>query len=143
MQTNTDARRRFIRHPAEIPIEISASEVSDSHVSNTHNISAGGLSFTSADPHPLHQIVTMSIRITQPWFEEKAEVVWCKKLDKGYEIGIQFLNQDAVYRARMVEQVCHIEQYRKDMKKNGGKELTAQEAALEWISKYAANFPKT
>ena len=143
MHANLDARRRFIRHPAEIPIEISASESTGSQVENTHNISAGGLSFTSEKPHPLHQIVTLSIHITQPWFEEKAEVVWCKKLDVGYEIGIEFLNNDAVYRARMVEQVCHIEQYRKDIKKLNGKELSTQEAALEWISKYAADFPQS
>ena len=41
----------------------------------------------------------------------------------------------------MVEQVCPIEQYRHEMLKNEGRTLSSEEAALEWIQKYAPQFP--
>jgi hypothetical protein len=41
----------------------------------------------------------------------------------------------------MVEQVCAIEQYRGEVLENEGRELTAQEAAAEWIGRYAGRFP--
>jgi hypothetical protein len=42
----------------------------------------------------------------------------------------------------MVEQVCHIEQYKADVLKKEGRELTGEEAAKEWILKYAKDFPR-
>jgi hypothetical protein len=44
---------------------------------------------------------------------------------------------------RMLEQVCHIESYRKQVRVNEGRELNDEEAALEWISRNAAGFPNT
>ena len=46
-----------------------------------------------------------------------------------------------MFRARMVEQVCHIEQYRHEILKNEGRKLSSEAAALEWIQKYAPLFP--
>jgi hypothetical protein len=41
----------------------------------------------------------------------------------------------------MVEQVCHIETYRRTVAGTEGRELSAEQAALEWIAKFAASFP--
>jgi hypothetical protein len=41
----------------------------------------------------------------------------------------------------MVEQVCHIENYKKEVYQTEGRLLTAEEAAVEWIHKYASQFP--
>jgi hypothetical protein len=41
----------------------------------------------------------------------------------------------------MVEQVCHIEQYKRSAKDNEGRELTSEQAATEWIARHAADFP--
>ena len=46
-----------------------------------------------------------------------------------------------MFRARMVEQVCHIEQYKHQVLKKEGRKLSGEEAALEWIQKYAPQFP--
>ena len=141
MQPQNSSRRRFLRHRAEIPVEISSPEQEWSQqVNSTHDISNGGLSFYSDTPLKVNQIIKLTIRITRPFFEETAKVVWCHANGSGHEIGVQFLNNEAVYGIRMVEQVCHIEQYRKDMKNNHGRDLTTKEAAMEWISKYAAQY---
>jgi hypothetical protein len=41
----------------------------------------------------------------------------------------------------MVEQVCHIEEYKQAMLRIEQRKLTSQQAAREWIDKYAAQFP--
>jgi hypothetical protein len=43
----------------------------------------------------------------------------------------------------MVEQVCHIEEYRRTVQRLEGRELSAEEAAFEWIHRFAAQFPET
>jgi hypothetical protein len=41
----------------------------------------------------------------------------------------------------MVEQVCHVESYRRAVEQREGRQLTAEEAAEEWISRHASSFP--
>ncbi len=41
----------------------------------------------------------------------------------------------------MVEQVCYIEDYRRFVLMHEGRELSQEDAASEWIAKYAAQFP--
>ena len=57
------------------------------------------------------------------------------------DLGVEFLDRRDAFRARMVEQVCHIENYRKTVYHTEGRVLAGKEAALEWIGKYAAHFP--
>lgn len=85
----------------------------------------------------------MHLRIpyVDPEFETDAKVVWCKENETGAEMGVEFINPDDAYKARMVEQVCHIEDYRQKVLSMEGRELTPEEAAAEWISNFAANFP--
>jgi hypothetical protein len=42
----------------------------------------------------------------------------------------------------MVEQVCSIERYRREVEAGEGRVLTAPEAAAEWIARYAGRFPE-
>jgi hypothetical protein len=42
----------------------------------------------------------------------------------------------------MVEQVCHIEHYKNEVKRREGREISGEQAANEWIAKFAGNFPK-
>ncbi|HEC30119.1 MAG TPA: PilZ domain-containing protein [Gammaproteobacteria bacterium] len=142
MQPSHNTRRQHFRHPAEIPIEISSSTSVEKSTEYTHDISCDGLSFQSASALQVDHIVTLTIKLTKPRFEESARVIWCHELTTGYEIGVSFLEKDALFRIRMVEQVCHIEQYRKDVLKLQNRDLTSQEAALEWINKYATDFSR-
>ena len=77
----------------------------------------------------------------QPPFEAKARVVWTREDEDGHCIGVQFLDADDAFRARRVEQVCSIENYRRQVEAREGRTLTRDEAAQEWITKYAGRFP--
>jgi hypothetical protein len=135
------AARAYIRHPTDIPIEVSSADVSVRPVRHTHNVSVGGLAFESDTAFLPGTIVTIRIASVRPEFQTPGRVVWCGLGTQGYELGVEFLDPEDAFRARMVEQVCHIEEYRAEVQRTEGRTLTAEEAAVEWIAKHAAEFP--
>jgi hypothetical protein len=132
--------RQYIRHPADIPIEIRTAE---SRVARQRirNVSEGGLAFESDSALPRGCVIKLRISYVQPAFESEARVVWCRAALRGYEMGVVFLSAEDAFRARMVEQVCQIERYKKTVLEAEGRALSAEEAAQEWITKFAAAFP--
>jgi hypothetical protein len=133
--------RQFIRHPTGIPIEVCNSEQRKYTKKHIYNVSLGGLAFDFDQPMPLGKIVSIKISYVQPVFETKARVVWCSKQEEGYELGVEFLDAEDAFKGRMVEQVCYIENYKNDVLRTEGRRLTIEEAAQEWITKFASNFP--
>ncbi len=107
------------------------------------NVSLGGLAFISPNSLAVLDRVRVSISILERDCELIGNVVWCEKsdTDSGYEIGIEFEKSRDVFRLRMIEQICHIEHYRGEVLRIEGRELSTQEAASEWIPKYAGDFP--
>jgi len=134
--------RQFIRHPVDVPIEIGTDPSDPPHPAHTHDISVGGLAFRSdtAVAPGLH--VEIRIPYVQPAFQAHARVAWCHPHEEGFELGVTFLDAEDAFLARMVEQVCHIEDYRKSEHRRTGRELSSEEAAVEWIASYAAQFPE-
>lgn len=108
---------------------------------HVRDVSLGGLAFQSPFCPENGQLVEIRIRTVRPEFRTKARVVWCRDLAVGYEVGVAFLARSDAFRARMVEQLCQIERYRRDVRDNEGRDLSGSEAADEWIRKYAAAFP--
>jgi len=137
--------RKFIRHPAGVPIEVSldwAEDENDETVDQTiTNVSLGGLAFVSHKPIELLERVRICIPVLNEENYLVGNVVWCEKAGSGYEIGIEFEKSRDAFRLRMIEQICHIEHYRKEIARLEGRELNPQEAAKEWITKYAGEFP--
>ena len=137
--------RRFIRHPAGIPIEVdlskgaTADQIPDA--CPTLDVSLGGLSFRSPRALDPGSLVSVRIALVSPPFESDVRIVWCREAGAGYKVGAVFLNLQDQYRARMVEQICHIETYRRRMFDMERRSLSSEEAAIEWISKFAAHFP--
>jgi hypothetical protein len=137
---NKSAMRQFIRHPAGIPIHLSAGDQPDAEHS-AYNVGVGGVALHADHMIDPGAIVHVSIPFVEPAFETEGRVAWCVAGGTGAEVGIEFLNRDDAFRARMVEQVCHIENYRNAVERTEGRVLTTEEAAAEWIAKYAARFP--
>lgn len=132
--------RSFIRHPSDIPIEVHPEDAVEKTEQQLNNVSEGGLSFKSQTPLELGRLVTVRIGIVKPPFTAKGRVVWCRDENGSFDIGIEFTEARDVFKARMIEQVCHIEHYKKEIREKEGRVLSGREAALEWISKYANTF---
>ena len=132
--------RRFIRHPSDIPIEIDVQE-SKFGSERLRNVSLGGVAFASPQRIEIGSVVDVCIRTVQPEFRARGRVAWCLPRRDHFDIGVQFVEQDDAFRARMVEQICHIEHYKREVLGSEGRVLTGEQAALEWIEKFAADFP--
>ena len=144
MPDNTTIRK-YIRHPSDVPIEVSldlgVDDDDDTEDKTLTNLSLGGLSFISKKPFRVGQNASISIPILKQDTSLPGTVVWCEKSNAGYEIGVEFEGSKDVFRLRMIEQICHIEHYRKEVKHVEGRELSSEQAAEEWIIRYADDFP--
>jgi hypothetical protein len=137
--------RKFIRHPADVPIQVTLDWVDDEDDETVDqtitNVSLGGLAFVSQKPLEVLQRVRISIPVLEQDSHLVGNVVWCEKAGGAYEIGVEFEHSRDAFRLRMIEQICHIEHYRKEVEQQEGRKLSSQDAAREWISKYAGDFP--
>lgn len=133
--------RSFVRHPTDLPIRIHEDAPGQSRLHNLANVSRGGLACRSDEAMPSGAEVTVEIPVGGKPFRARGLVRWCRQDEDGWEIGIQFVTQEDAYAARMVEQICHIEHYRREVCRHEGRDIDSADAANEWIRLYAARFP--
>ncbi|MDX1587625.1 MAG: PilZ domain-containing protein [Oleiphilaceae bacterium] len=139
MSSVNDHARSFIRHPLDMPIEVLEGR-GGRHNGETLNLSLGGVAFQSHQPHTPGQDVRVRISCCDPPAEVAGHVVWCEPDGALFDVGVAFYDPGDAYKMRMVEQACHIQQYRLDRVIEEGRYLTLDEAAREWIPRYARRF---
>ena len=134
--------RHFLRHPSDMPVELVVRKQACVPKQRLNNISLGGVACNSKRAFRRGTAVEMRI----PLFGEHAcypgVVAWCCKQEGQYLVGIAFVDEDTLFRARMVEQVCQIEHYRHQREQELGCSLTVEAVAQEWISQHAAEFSR-
>ncbi|MBL4762016.1 MAG: PilZ domain-containing protein [Gammaproteobacteria bacterium] len=141
--------RKYIRHPASIPIEVhtqvDCGGDGDGDITGSRNltdVSYGGVSFASVDSLDPGAMIEVRIPVIDVDFSIQGEVVWCEQRGQEFEIGVSFANDDEVFRLRMVEQICHVEHYKNEVFRAEGRDLSSEEAAKEWIKRFASDFPQ-
>ena len=143
--------REYIRHPSDIPLQYTLIDEPRHDVDSTHNVSLGGLSFSVAEDIKINSWLTITIPVNNDDFEVEAQVRWCRAQDNSsfdsslsalFDVGVQFSDTLDAFSIRMVEQICHIENYKKQVLEKEGRALSNDEAAAEWIEKYATEFPR-
>lgn len=137
----TNPRREFLRHTVDVPLVVERVGESLPLEEQGVNVSHGGLAFVSSSCPAVGEVLQLRIPTVKPAFEGQARVAWCRPEAGHYLVGVQFLDPKAAFRSRMVQQVCSIENYRKEVREREGRALTPQEAADEWIQKFAGRFP--
>jgi hypothetical protein len=133
--------RQYIRHPSGIPIvySVDAGAVGQERLKD---VGVGGLCFGAPNRLPPGTPVHLTIPVTRTPFEADGVVAWCHSVESGFEVGVRFSDRDCAFALRMVEQICHIEQYRRDVLQRWGRRLSSEQAAVEWIRRYAHRFPR-
>ena len=134
--------RKYIRHPSDMPLEFELGDIVAHKKEYLKDVSQGGLSFLSSRYIEAGSIIKIQIPIREPMFQADGVVVWCREKNGSYDVGVKFKEFKSEYGLRMVEQVCQIEHYKKEIFEKEGRKLTGEQAAIEWISKYAKDFPK-
>ena len=105
-------------------------------------IGPAGLVFVSRLALDPGTIIQLRIPLVQPLLECDGRIMWCESDNDHFVAGVKFLSRIDRFRARMIWQVYCIEQYRQRVREREGRELTRQEAAIEWIDRFATDFPK-
>lgn len=142
MQEDNTAIRRHIRHVTGIPIEVNLEYHQDYHAANDSitNVSLGGLCFIASDRLEVDEQIKVRFPVINNKASIDAKVVWCNKTAKGYEVGLEFRDPEEVERLKMIEQICQIENFRHDLERREGRQLSSEQAAREWVNRYAGEF---
>jgi hypothetical protein len=136
---STVDKRQHTRYPAALPVAFSLAEVVASESAYLSNISTGGVSFNSMVALEVGTVIMLHFPVSKPVFRTPGRVVWCRKMAFQYGIGVEFIDADERFRERMVELVRRIEEYRLEATR-AGRTLSGQDATLEWIELFGAEF---
>jgi len=133
--------RRFIRHPSQIPIHFDVDDGEAPGGDVLRNISDGGVCFVTGRRIRPGASIRLRIPVLGRRFEVRGQVAWCRDTARLYEVGVAFERPQARFAIRMVEQLCYIEEYRVGVERDEGRTLTREQAAAEWVERFADAFP--
>ncbi len=133
----------FIHHPAEVPIKLVVSD-NQFPLQSIDESACMGVYIHTSTRYVVNSCVEVEINVQTPAFFAKGYICSSEPIQDGigYETGIVFDCPKTAFAVRMIEQVCHIEQYRQQVSLTEGRELTSDSAAIEWITQHAASFPE-
>jgi len=139
-------RRRFIRHPLCFPLSYKIvgkdGDSSQEKRSSTLDISMGGLLFSARRPAPIGSFVNVKMPFQNKVFNIRAKVAHCDKTTSKnlYNIGVSFYRVADSFKAKLIEQLYLISEFRDLWSVQLGREVTMEEASKEWIKKYSERF---
>lgn len=126
--------RQYVRYPTDIPVEYGLIGQHGQGRYCMRNVSEGGLCFSTEESIEPRTEIHIAIPVCNPTFEVDGKVVWCRQLREGeHDVGVQFDEPATEFAIRMVQQVRHIENYRKKVYKDEGRELSPEQAAAECL----------
>lgn len=134
--------RQFIRHPVDIPITYRVTHTGSNWKNHIRNISQGGLRFRADTSLEQGCIVHIGIPIRELEFTAVGIIVWCRKINEHFDVGVRFTDENTEFAVRMIEQICHICHYQRQVLEQEGRQLSREEAAVEWMDKFAQDFPR-
>ncbi len=137
-----DEQTGFIHHPAGFPIECKRLWFGDSEKADDLQPGDIGLIFDSEKYIKPGTTIEITIPLRNEFEKFRGRVVLVRHNGDFYEIGMWLRRRSDASRARIVEQICHIESYLKEKKyRDGPYVINRERAAAEWISKYASSVP--
>lgn len=138
-------KRSFMRHPTSIPITCHKTGHGAVPSSVLRDVSFGGLAFVSEEPYEPGDLVDISFPSLRNKPTIHGQIVWTRVVGKNgntrYVDGMRFRDERSHFRARLVEQISHIESYR-EVQQRLGRDIDIETAAREWVGKYAERFPQ-
>lgn len=140
MITETEKRRNHRHDTKDVAIDVRFDDLIAHETEYLNNIGSGGLSFRSKTPLDIGSLIKITIPLDRPVFEAEGRIVSFKKNGDHFDVGVEFIGQKDAMRIKMAEQICIIEEYKKELCDKLGKEISGEEAALEWIKKFADKF---
>src|SRR5690606_22808220 len=102
MASGVVTMRRFLRHPSDMPVELVQRKHAFLPRQRLNNISLGGVACNSDKGFRKGTAVELRIPLLGEQARYPGVVAWCRKQAEGYLVGIAFIDEDTLFRARMV-----------------------------------------
>lgn len=132
--------RGFLPHPDDVPVELALRQSPSLFRQRLHTISLGGI----ACNHPRAYRRGMAVEMIIPSLGESARypgyVAWCQKQQDGYRVGIAFVDEQALFGARMSEQVCQIQHLYQQHMRAQTPLIDLDALAQQWVKQHAGEF---
>jgi hypothetical protein len=137
-----DTQTGFIHHPPGFPLEFKRVWFSSLHRSDELHRGELGLIFDSEKYVKPGWTLEITIPMRNEIARFQGKVVLIRHSGEGYEIGLWLRRGADASRARIVEQICHIEAYTQERKyRDGPYCLNRERIAQEWIMENAGSVP--
>src|SRR3989338_3970793 len=136
-------KRRCLRHPLHIPIRLELGPGGVPAERRCEEISQGGLSFWWDRRLGRGQFLIITIPVKEKSFRIRARVAYSLKDARTghFRTGVEFKDPESAFRARLAEETIEIIEYRKKVSIEKGFEVSEEQAAEEWIRRYAQGLP--
>lgn len=135
-------KRRFYRHPLNIPVKFH--EVTTHFFDRTSSVdlSEGGICFISNRFLSLGCYLSVSIPVSDQVFEIRGRVAYCNRVSSldSFKVGVAFQDTSNAFRAKLAEQMLKIKEFQREISSSLGEEISEEEAARKWIEKHAKHF---
>lgn len=142
-------RRHFIRHPLSLPLTYKVihpglGQSREDIRAQTSNVSVGGLLFPGKRSVEPNSMIAIKMPFEDKLFNIKAKVVRCvnNPETKLYDIAVSFSRFHEAFKAKMIEQIYLISEYRDLLILQSGKEVSLAEASRKWIKRYSERFKR-
>ena len=137
-----DVQTGFIHHPAGFPIDVKRLWFNDTHPPLDDSPGNIGVIFESEKYIKPGITLEITIPLRNDVEKFRGKVVLVRNAGTHFEIGLWFSCRADASRARIVEQICHIESYIQEKKyREGPYALNRDRMAQEWIVNNASNVP--
>jgi hypothetical protein len=104
--------RQYLRHPAEVPIEVCPMSGPVPLIEQTVNVSQGGMAFESDIAWEKDAMISVQIMFNPP-IQLFGKVAWCRQNGQRFSVGIEFLEKTETQKQDVVDEVCQVEMYKK------------------------------
>ncbi|MDH3451762.1 MAG: PilZ domain-containing protein [Gammaproteobacteria bacterium] len=131
----------FIQHPDAVAARLCITSDHDSLGMDLIAHGQGGVCVPSQLGYQPGTPLQVRVCVSDRELRYHGLVLWRRARRQAFELGLGFATDDAAFRARMVEQLCHIEAYRQRAVA-AGRMLDFEGAAREWIARYSSGFPQ-
>lgn len=130
----------YLPHPDEIPVELTLRPSSSLFRRHLHTQGLGGIA--CLQPRAYRRGTAVEVTIPSLGLDARypGYVAWCQRLEQGYRVGVAFTDSQALFGARMGEQVCQIHRYCQLHAHDSAASDDPQLLAEQWVSLHAEAF---
>lgn len=105
-----DDRRKFIRHPSDVPLEIRKNAHQPERLTQLQDLGFGGLSFVSSEFYDEGDFVTIRFPLSDGQVEFHGHIVWVEMISDRFpqkmRYGIKFEDAETLDKVRLIESIC-------------------------------------